>query len=82
MTKVKLLSTNTSRLEKWPADQVSGIGINRPDLQEHEGNKISWFRYVVHSRIDEYKASGWKVASELGPPHGFYAVLMELVNER
>ena len=56
------------------------VGIDRPDLQEHEGNKIRWFRYVVRSRIDEYKAEGWEVASELGPPHCYYAVLMEQTN--
>jgi len=36
------------------------------------------FRYVPFSQIAEYEAQGWVVVSQLGPPHGFYAVLMEL----
>ena len=37
------------------------------------------FRYVIYSEIEKYEAMGWVYAGELGPPHCFYAVLMELV---
>lgn len=37
------------------------------------------FRYVHFSQILEYEAQGWAIVSLLGPPHGFYVVLMELV---
>lgn len=36
------------------------------------------FRYVPLSQVPEYEAQGWVIVSLLGPPHGFYAVLMEM----
>lgn len=36
------------------------------------------FRYVPHSEVLTYEAQGWVIVSLLGPPHGFYSVLMEL----
>lgn len=35
------------------------------------------FRYVPHSQIAEYEAQGWTLVSLIGPPHGFYSVLMQ-----
>ena len=35
------------------------------------------FKYVPLSLIEEYYAQGWFISSLLGPPHGFYSVLME-----
>lgn len=34
--------------------------------------------FVPLSQIELYYCQGWFIASLLGPPHGFYAVLMEL----
>lgn len=36
------------------------------------------FKYVPLTEITERYGQGWHIASILGPPHGFYAVLMEL----
>lgn len=36
------------------------------------------FRYVPHAQINDYLAQGWVIVSNLGPPHGFYSVLMEM----
>lgn len=38
------------------------------------------FRYVPYGLIEEYYAQGWFIVSLLGPPHGFYSVLMERVD--
>ncbi len=35
------------------------------------------FRYVPRYRVAAYEAAGWIFAGELGPPHGFYSILME-----
>lgn len=35
------------------------------------------FRYVPHSQVAERLEEGWTIAADLGPPHCFYAVLME-----
>jgi hypothetical protein len=58
----------------------SGSGGDWPDLQEHEGSKVSWFRYVTYDRIVEFEKKGWIISSSLGPPHNNYAVLMEYIN--
>jgi hypothetical protein len=35
------------------------------------------FKYVVHSRIEEYHRAGWMIVSDLANcNHGAYAVLM------
>ena len=36
------------------------------------------FRYVKLSEIEAYREQGWVVAATLGPPHGFYSILMEM----
>lgn len=36
------------------------------------------FKYVPLTEITERYGQGWFIASIIGPPHGFYAVLMEL----
>lgn len=35
------------------------------------------FAYVPFRLVEEYYGQGWFIASLLGPPHGFYSVLME-----
>ena len=35
------------------------------------------FKYVRHEDRDAYERDGWVFAADLGPTHGFYAVLME-----
>lgn len=40
------------------------------------------FRYVPHSQVDERLKEGWVFAADLGPPHCFYAVLMEKPQEK
>lgn len=37
------------------------------------------FAYVPLSQINERYGQCWHIASLLGPPHCFYAVLMELI---
>jgi hypothetical protein len=39
---------------------------------------IRILKYVPFPEITERYGQGWFIASLLGPPHGFYAVLMEL----
>lgn len=34
------------------------------------------YRYVVHARRAAYEDLGWAFAADLGPVHGFHAVLM------
>lgn len=36
------------------------------------------FAYVPFCEITERYGQGWHIVSLLGPPHGFYSVLMEL----
>lgn len=38
-------------------------------------------KYVPLYLIEEYYGQGWFIASLIGPPHGFYAVLMEREND-
>lgn len=37
---------------------------------------ISWHRYARHADVAALEAAGWAVSADLGPTHGFYAVLM------
>lgn len=37
---------------------------------------ISWLRYVRHADRPAYEARGWVLASDLGPTHGLWSVLM------
>lgn len=37
---------------------------------------ISWLHYVRHIDVPVYEANGWRFASELGPTHGAYSILM------
>ena len=37
------------------------------------------FRYVPWSLVDAYLKAGWFFSADLGPTHGSYSVLMELV---
>lgn len=37
---------------------------------------ISYFHYVPHSQVHIYETAGWRFATDLGPTHGAYAVLM------
>ena len=64
---------------------VHGSGSDeRSDGKElcgNEGGKIRWFKYVTYDSISDYEARGWRVSSNLGPPHGHYAILMELTND-
>ena len=34
------------------------------------------FRYVVHSKIDDYHKMGWMIVADLDCHHGIYSVLM------
>lgn len=38
------------------------------------------FRYVTHDKREAFERVGW-LASDLGPPHCFYAVLMEWIGQ-
>ena len=51
---------------------------DRRDLRDNDGEEIRWFRFVRHEDRAGFEAQGWVVAGDLGPVHGFYAVLMEL----
>lgn len=42
---------------------------------------IKTFKYVPISEITERYGQGWIIASILGPPHGFYSVLMEYIGD-
>lgn len=42
---------------------------------------ISWFRYARHADVPNLEACGWLVASDLGPVHGAYSVLMQWCGE-
>lgn len=35
-------------------------------------------KYVPLSQIELHYCQGWFIVSLLGPPHGYYAVMMEL----
>ncbi len=37
---------------------------------------ISWLHYVLHADVPAFEAAGWRYASDLGPTHGRYSVLM------
>lgn len=37
---------------------------------------ISFFRYVLYERVEDYFRLGWAFAADLGPVHGQYSVLM------
>ena len=34
------------------------------------------FRYVLHSKVDQFLRCGWMVIADLGETHGVYSVLM------
>ena len=34
------------------------------------------FKYVIHSKVEEYHRQGWMIVADLGQPHGYYSVLM------
>ena len=34
------------------------------------------FKYVIHSKVEEYHQQGWMIVADLGQPHGYYSVLM------
>lgn len=38
---------------------------------------ISWLRYARHSDVPALEGIGWRICADLGPVHGFYAVLMQ-----
>ena len=42
---------------------------------------IYWFRYARHADVPNLEACGWLVASDLGPVHGAYSVLMRWYGE-
>ncbi len=42
---------------------------------------ISWLRYARHCDVAGLTAAGWRVCADLGPTHGFYAVLMRWAGE-
>ena len=49
------------------------------ELPDDDGGEIRWFRFVRHEDRVAYEAQGWAFAADLGPVHGCYSVLMELV---
>ena len=53
-------------------------GSDGRELRGDDGGEIRWFRYVRHEDRTAYEAQGWIFAADLGPVHGFYAVLMEV----
>lgn len=41
-------------------------------------SNVVWLRYVIHSRVEQYKALGWEIRDTLeGTPHGQWAVYMK-----
>ena len=42
---------------------------------------ISWLRYARHTDVPALTTAGWTVCADLGPTHGFYAVLMRWCGE-
>lgn len=42
---------------------------------------ISWFHYVRHADVLAFEKQGWIVASDLGPVHGQWSVLMKWAGE-
>ncbi len=36
------------------------------------------FKFVPYYLIDDFEREGWVFSCNLGAPHGFYSVLMEL----
>lgn len=40
-----------------------------------------WFRYARHDDVRGFEAAGWRVASDLGPTHRAYSVLMQWCGE-
>ena len=42
---------------------------------------ISWFRYVPHAQVSARERQGWVLASDLGPTHGCWSVLMRWAGE-
>jgi hypothetical protein len=43
---------------------------------------IAWFRYARRAEVPALLASGqWAVIADLGPTHGFYAVLLQWCGE-
>lgn len=38
---------------------------------------VRWLKYVRHEDRAAYERDGWIFAADLGPTHGYYAVLME-----
>lgn len=39
--------------------------------------RITFYRYVIHSQRADYEAAGWVFSAELRPTHGQYSILME-----
>ena len=58
--------------------QDGKLGGDRRKLHDDDGGEIRWFRFVRHEDRAGFEAQGWVVVGDLGPVHGFYAVLMEL----
>lgn len=42
---------------------------------------ISWFRYSRHADVPAFEAAGWRIASDLGPTHGAWSVLLQWIGE-
>ena len=53
-------------------------GGDRRKLRGDDSQEVRWFRYVRHEERAAFEAQGWRFSADLGPVHGFYAVLMEL----
>lgn len=42
---------------------------------------IAWFHYVRHADVPAFEQAGWIIASDLGPVHGHWSVLMKWAGE-
>ena len=60
--------------------QDSDPGGHRRELPDDDGGEIRWSRFVRHEARAAFEAQGWVFAADLGPVHGCYSVLMELVD--
>ena len=50
--------------------------IVKVGLRKFPNIRSGWFRYVPHTRVDEFHRDGWVIVADLGRTHGYWSVLM------
>lgn len=58
-----------------------GFGYCREKNLPHQTDGTSWLRYARHDDVPAITEAGWTICADIGPTHGFYAVLMRWCGE-